>query len=178
MSANLPADSGGSRIDKIVVLSVDLAHAVDFYWLALSKFQNVLEDIEGADQRLGYLKSLRYLLIECVQEMDAILTGGRRRVASLHALSYALQSGIEFLGMSGAELSAALGLNAELEFIDLQNCLLGFGRWVRDKLPGTIPAAQGDQGQREVLRAMRGWAAAAKQMEEDLGFLAARLREL
>jgi hypothetical protein len=163
---------------EIAIAGTDLAHVVDFYWLSLSKFQNLLEDIEGADHRLEYLKSLRYQFIVCLQEMDGILTGGVRRVGTLHMLSYALQMGVGFLGMSGPQLAAAVRLHDELEYAELQDCLLRLGKTMIARLPGAIPAAQGGQGQREVLRAMRVWSAAAKEMGEDLSFLASRLREL
>lgn len=161
-----------------VAIAPDLAHAVDLYWLALQKLQTLIEDIEGADGRLEYLKMLRFRLIEFIQEMDGILNTHTRAVGRSHALPYALQNGIEFLELSGVELTSKLRLHEPLDIESLQQCLLQFSYWVLGRLPGQLPNAQGAQGQREVLRAMRGWSATSSVMGEDLGFLAARIRDL
>jgi hypothetical protein len=164
---------------KILVESVDLASLVEFYWIALHRIQNTLEDIEGADDRLEYLKGLRVLLIEYLQEMDGVLSGGTRVVETLHSLPYALEHGISFLGLSGAQLAQAVGFHDdELDFPALQTCLRNLCRSSLATLPGSIPDAQGNSAQREILRAIRGWSAVANDMSEDLGFLKSRLQDM
>ena len=162
-----------------MISSVDLSSLVEFYWIALHRVQNTLEDIEGADNRLEYLKGLRVLLIEYLQEMDGVLSGGIRVVGALHALPYALEHGISFLGLGGAQLAQAVGFQDDaLDFATLQTCLQKLCKLTLASLPGSIPDAQGNSAQREVLRAIRGWSAVAHDMSEDLGFLKSRLQEM
>jgi len=162
-----------------MISSVDLASLVEFYWIALHRIQNTLEDIEGADDRLEYLKGLRVLLIGYLQEMDGVLSGGIKAVSALHALPYALEHGISFLGLGGEQLAQAVGFQDDAtDFATLQTCLQELCKSTLASLPGSIPDAQGNSAQREILRAIRGWSAVAQDMSEDLGFLKSRLQDM
>jgi hypothetical protein len=162
-----------------MISSVDLSSLVEFYWIALHRIQNTLEDIEGADDRLEYLKGLRVLLIEYLQEMDGVLSGGIRVVGTLHAVPYALEHGISFLCLSGDQLAQAVGFQDDaMDFPTLQTCLQRLCKSTLASLPGSIPDAQGNSAQREILRAIRGWSAVAHDMSEDLGFLKSRLQDM
>lgn len=162
-----------------MLLGRSLVTAIDFYWTAFSKFKNALEDIEGADGRQEYLLSLRYKLVEALQQMDAALSEPNLAVKAEHRLSFALEHGLKFLDMDGITLVKTLRLDEpEISYEDLHQCLLAFGDSVISQLPGEIPDALGSAGHREVLRAMRGWSKAAAETGDDLGFLAARLNDL
>ncbi|MFN7265812.1 MAG: DUF6031 family protein [Phenylobacterium sp.] len=171
-----PIQPSGHAAGSIVAAS--LTAAVDLYWMALLNIQNCLEDIEGADGRRDYLGSLRYRLVEALQDMDGVLWPTDLAVTPSHRAAFALQNGLRMLDLSGPRLCARIGLGEDWDASRLQKELLALGADGLCVLPGDIPSAQGPQGQREVIRAMRTWSAAAVKTGDDLAFLASRFGDL
>ena len=169
---------GGAPSGRMVV-APGIAKMVDLYWMALVYVQNLLEDVEGADGRPAYLHSLKYRLIETLQEMDGALWPVDCAAPPVHRAAFALDNGIRSLGLTGQELQERVGLGqGALNATELGKLLVDLGNVALAALPGEMPRAQGVQGQREVLRAMRTWSAAAEQTGEDLSFLASRFEEM
>jgi hypothetical protein len=161
------------------VLTQSLSSAMEFYWVAFAKLKNVLEDVEGADGRRDYLLSLRYKLVDVLQEMDGALSKSDLAVRSKQRLPFAFNNGIDFLGISGDELIKHLRLNEiNLSYSDLRNCLLDFIDLVISELPGNLPNAQGSAGRREVLQTIQLWSKASESTGNDISFLADRLHDL
>jgi hypothetical protein len=166
-------------IDARPIVLPSLPAAVDLYWMAQIYIQNALEDIEGADGRVEYLHGLRYRLAGALQFVDSAAWPHDRLIPDEHRAAFALDHGVRFLGLNGADLAERLLMHeATPSPEDLGRALADLCRSALEMLPGRIPAAQGPQGQREVLRAMRNWSQAAEQTGDDLGFLAERLEEL
>jgi hypothetical protein len=165
--------------EKGFILAQSLTSAIDFYWVAFTKFENVIEDIEGADGRKEYLLSLRYRLIEVLQEMDAALSKDDIVIKQEQRLPFVLENGLSFLGIEGVELVSILKLDKiNLSYQDIQECLLSFGHFVINQLPGNLPNAQGLTGRREVLQAMQRWSKAADATGDNISFLSSRLHDL
>jgi hypothetical protein len=172
-------DVKSSRNESVFIVAQSLTATMDFYWVAFTTFKNILEDVEGADGRIEYVVSLRYKLIEVLQEMDASLSKARLGVRQEQRLPFALGHGIDFLGIGGDELIHHLRLHENnLSYEDIQKCLLIFGDFVIRNLPGKLPNAQGSVGRREVLQAMRRWSNASDATGDDMGFLSSRLHDL
>ncbi|MDP3745636.1 MAG: DUF6031 family protein [Phenylobacterium sp.] len=162
-----------------VIYSANYATAIEAYWLALSHFRSILEDVEGVEGRDQYLVALRYEIAEKLQEVDALLTGTASEVGPAHRLAYALEHGYVAFGLSGAAVREAMGFDQrQVSFDVLHEAVLAFGRRVLEDLPGEIPDTMGPSGQRQVIRAMQNWSVAAAATGDDLGFLAARFEEM
>jgi hypothetical protein len=162
-----------------VVVTRAFGDLVDLYWLALASFRTILEDIEGADGRHEYLISLRCKLVEVCQEMDELLAGTPGCAGAGHRLAIALVDGMPHFGLNAREVVERLYFAcADVPNDELQAALLAFGDIFARRLPGQIPEAQSPVGQGQTLRAIRNWSAAAGKTGTDLGFLAARFREL
>jgi hypothetical protein len=161
-----------------VLLASSLAATVDVYWMVLLYIQNAIEDIEGADGRLEYLHGLKYRLVEALQGLDGALWPQDRAVEPAYRAPYALEHGIRFLDLDGEQLRARIVGRGSTDFGQLQAALLSLAQTAIDRLPGKVPEAQGATGQRQIIRAMRDWSAAAAITGDDLGFLAERFEEL
>jgi len=152
---------------------------VEAYWAAISGLMNTIEDIEGADGRIGYLLCLRYKLLEAIAKIDSFLCPPCRPTKPEYRAAYALKNGVEFMRATADEVAYGLCLDqSNLEFDELQHRVMAFANLAKKCIPGTLPEAQGPTGQRELLHAMRLWSSAAEERNEDIGFLAQRILDL
>lgn len=157
----------------------NLTSAIELYWLGMVHVQNIIEDIQGADGRFGYLFGLRFKLVEVAQEMDDLLGASRPAATSQERWIAASDRGLPNLGINREMLMQSLAMDdVELSFDALQMQMLAFAERLIAMLPGVLPDAQGPQGQRHVLKAMQRWNAAAMACGEDVAFLQGRLQEL
>ncbi|MEO1662064.1 MAG: DUF6031 family protein [Pseudomonadota bacterium] len=152
---------------------------VEAYWAAISGLMNTIEDIEGADGRIGYLLCLRYKLLEAIAKIDGFLCPPCRPTKPEYLAAYALKNGVEYMHATADEVMYGLCLDqSDLKFDELQRIVLAFANLAKNCIPGVLPEAQGPTGQRELLHAMRLWSSAAEEKNEDIGFLAQRILDL
>lgn len=179
MTSWLSSPDVAEKPADVVLLTGSLVQAVDTYWNALTHFQNTLEDIAGADERLEYLLALRLRLVVALHQIASATAGSWSDVASEHQAAHMLEAGAPGLQLDGPAVVRGVGLDrSPWTAAALQAQLLAFGQSVLARLPGDIPEAQGTSGQRQIIRAMRDWSSAAEARGEDLSFLAARLEDL
>lgn len=162
---------------KLVLVAASFRGLVDCYWLALADFQNILEDVSGADGRIEYLRMLGLKLASSLKGMEQALINPGAAIDEAHLLALAFRDGVSEFDISSDDLRAGLALETE-DAEDLKTALLKFGSSVLTRMPGDIPEAQGTTGQRQILNAMRDWSVTSEAVGEDLGFLAARLAAL
>jgi hypothetical protein len=159
---------------SVAITAQNLRGAVELYWTALADFQNVLEDINGADGRQEYVWGLRLKLLIELHRMDAAL-GGHPTAMPGHMVAFVLDQGAPRLGLSAKEVQIAVQMDSSDNDLRLLAALGDFVEQVLARLPGRIPPAQSPNGQREVIRAMQAWSKIATARVEDLQFLAERL---
>ncbi|KQZ15497.1 hypothetical protein ASD44_16615 [Mesorhizobium sp. Root554] len=162
-----------------LVISNSFENLVDFFWSAGTGIRSILEDIGGAGNQPEYLKALRLLLVETLQKMGHAFPGSGASVAPGHELAFALQHGLPVFNIGSAELVRAVCLDRpDASAETLCAALLSFGNGLIEQLPGDVPDGMGTSSQRQILRAMRNWSAAAADTGADLGFLAKRFEAL
>lgn len=161
-----------------VVFAGSYLQAVDLYWNALSYLQNAMEDIDGAEGRLEYLRALGLRVVALLQRMDAIVNPDAA-VGSGHEVAFAFENGLRSFGLTAAELIRATRLqDPDVDADTLAESLTRLAANVVAWLPGQVPEAQGTSGQRQIIRAMRDWSTASEALGLDISFLAQRLEEL
>lgn len=148
-------------------------------WSAMTTIRNLLEDAEGADGRIDYLRGVQLSLFEAVQIMDGGLAGPAHRVGADHRLATLLERGAPMLDITAEQVRDELAYaGTETDPAALATRILAWGETVLDRLPGAVPEAQGPQGTREVLTSLRRWSALCERTGQDFAFMSSLLRDL
>lgn len=149
------------------------------FWSAMTTLRNLLEDVEGADGRIEYLRYLALALVETIQTIDASLGAAEGSVGEGHRLAAALERGAPALGLASEDLRAVMAeADRALDPEELRLYLLRWGDHVLSRFPGAVPNIQGLNGTREVLSTLRRWNRVCEVTGSDFGFMARLLHDL
>jgi hypothetical protein len=179
-SGDHKAQSEGQVGPAEVLSTKDLRQLVEIYWIASTELRNVLEDFEGCDGRIEYLRGLGVKFAMVLYELQSLMNG-ERSFSRFHFLAGILESGVSDVGLDSNKVHELLlsGTADNADDVDAEcQRLIGIGEQIIAGLPGEIPSSMGRTGQREMLRAMRNWSALAGHAGEDLGFLTKRFSQL
>ncbi len=172
---------GSSPVAAPMVLrAASVRDLVEFHWLVITHTQHILEDIEGNDGRIEYLRGLALLLITYLHEAAACLNGDHDSMHWCHRLAQAAEQGLpEFPAISGEALMPFLlhGSGGILED-EYEDRLRDLVTTVQRLLPGDLPVTLGPTAQREMLRSLREWSGLAAALGTDIAFLEDRLKYL
>jgi Family of unknown function (DUF6031) len=163
-----PGLRGGHARDSATTVAVWLPVA----WLMLAEGRAYIEDLEGGAAQPQMRQAAKLRLLEQLADIDNRLAG-REPVADAHCLALALEYGMhELVDASGPELAEIFGLHEELGG---ESCSVDAVRVLWDRLldgfPGELPDRLVAQGQRDMLRTLRDWAALARSAGLDVGLL-------
>ncbi|HET8641155.1 MAG TPA: DUF6031 family protein [Pseudonocardiaceae bacterium] len=147
-------------------------------WLMLAEGRAYVEDLQGGTEQPRMRQAAKLRLLELLVDIDNRLAG-RAPLADAHCLAVGLEYGThELIAASGTELAEIFGLDGEFggDTCAVDEILTLWERLV-DEYPGELPDRLVAQGHRDLLLALRAWAALARSVGLDVGLLTPFLKD-
>lgn len=158
LTAGLPAPAH-SHVEAIITTA----------WKLAIDGRALIEDFEGGADQPDLVVALKLKLVDLLMELDLNLRGVDN-IEEDHLLPLALQRGLsEIAALDGAELIAAIGLDAEHQ----PDCRPVNELWesLLAAFPGELPNPLLADGQGPLLRALRSWSKLCRLGKIDDAFL-------
>ena len=138
-----------------------------------------IEDMVGGHDQPQYLKILKWRLFELLAEIDLLLSDSE--VADpIHCGAISLEYGLkELIHMGSHEIMDSFQLNEKFEDeqVDLEQV---FGLWeiIVERFPGRLPEAMEQEGQDELLLAIKNWSRICSRADMDTSYLKKMLNDV